>query len=104
MRFSRPLAAVLGGLALTAIAVGPAAAADGTFVWVGPKGKAYAVENPPERRCLDMAQEARAPQNSTKKALVVYGKKKCKGTALRVAAGHSAPAGTHFASVVFNPR
>ncbi|MER6463283.1 hypothetical protein AB0D30_04910 [Streptomyces sp. NPDC048409] len=104
MRFTRPLAAALGGLALAVLTIGPAAAADGSFVWVGPKGKAYAIQSPPERKCLDMAQEARGPQNSTKKALVVYSKKKCKGTALRIASGHSAPGSVHFASVVFNPR
>ncbi|MGW2961044.1 hypothetical protein ACWDGI_21605 [Streptomyces sp. NPDC001220] len=104
MRLSRPIAAVLGGLALAVITIGPAAAADGTFVWVGPKGKAYAIQNPPDRRCLDLAQEARGPQNATKKALVVYSKQKCKGTALRIAPGHSAPSSVHFASVVFNPR
>ena len=104
MRFTRTLTAALGGLALAVITTGPAAAADGSFVWVGPKGRAYVIQNPPERRCLDMAQEARGPQNSTKKALVVYSKKKCKGTAVKIAAGHSAPGSAHFASVVFNPR
>ncbi|MEV6764381.1 hypothetical protein AB0N16_27810 [Streptomyces sp. NPDC051105] len=104
MRLSRPIAAVLGGLALAVITIGPAAAADGTFVWVGPKGKAYAIQNPPDRRCLDLAQEARGPQNATKKALVVYSKQKCKGTALRIAPGHSAPRSVPFASVIFNPR
>ncbi|MER5527431.1 hypothetical protein ABT075_23020 [Streptomyces sp. NPDC002677] len=104
MRLSRPLTAALGGLVLAVVTIGPAAAADGSFVWVGPQGKAYAIQNPPERKCLDMAQEARGPQNATKKALVVYSKQKCKGTALRVPAGHSAPSSVHFASVVFNPR
>ena len=104
MRLSRPLTAALGGLALAIITVGPAAAADGTFVWVGPKSKAYAIQNPPDRKCLDMAQEARGPQNATKKALVVYSKHKCQGTAHRIAPGHSARSSVRFASVVFNPR
>ncbi|MEV5842592.1 hypothetical protein AB0M32_11545 [Streptomyces sp. NPDC051985] len=104
MRLCRPLAVALGGLALAAITMGPAAAAEGSFVWVGPKGKAYAIQNPPDRKCLEMAQEARGPQNATKKALVVYSKAKCKGTARRIAPGHSASGNVHFASVVFNPR
>ncbi|MFJ9708890.1 hypothetical protein [Streptomyces sp. NPDC101234] len=104
MRLSRPLAVTLGGLALAVITMGPASAAQGSFVWVGPKGTAYAIQNPPDRKCLDMAQEARGPQNSTKKALVVYSKQKCKGTARRLGPGHSAPGSVRFASVVFNPR
>ncbi|MER5794397.1 hypothetical protein [Streptomyces sp. NPDC001980] len=104
MRLLRPLAVALGGLALTVITMGPASAADGTFVWVGPKGKAYAIQNPPDRKCLEMAQEARGPQNATKKALVVYSRAKCKGTQHRVAPGHSASGSVRFASVVFNPR
>ncbi|WP_030340579.1 MULTISPECIES: hypothetical protein [unclassified Streptomyces] len=104
MRLRRPLAAVLGGLALAMTTAGPALAADGTFLWIGPQGKAYALDSPPERKCLDMAQEARAARNATKKPLVVYSQKKCKGSALRLAPGHSAPGGTRFASVIFNPR
>ncbi|MER6226427.1 hypothetical protein ACWDFR_23115 [Streptomyces sp. 900105755] len=104
MRLLRPLAVALGGLALTVITVGPASAADGTFVWVGPKGKAYAIQNPPDRKCLDMAQEARGPQNATKKTLAVYSKAKCKGTEHRIAPGRSASGSVRFASVVFNPR
>ncbi|MEV6809645.1 hypothetical protein ACH4NF_17080 [Streptomyces sp. NPDC017248] len=105
MRLRRPLAAVLGGLALLlTTTTGSAYAADGTFVWIGPKGKAYALENPPDHKCLDMAQEARGARNGTKKPLVVYTKKKCKGSARRLAPGRSAPSGARFASVVFNPR
>ena len=104
MRLCRPLAVALGGLALAVITMGPASAAEGTFVWVGPKGKAYAIQNPPDRKCLEMAQEARGPQNATKKALVVYSKAKCKGTAHRIAPGHSASGKVHFAILVFNPR
>ncbi|MGA5039654.1 hypothetical protein ACPCA8_21670 [Streptomyces capoamus] len=104
MRLRRPLAAALGGLALTLATATSALAADGTFLWIGPHGKAYALDSPPEHKCFDMAQEARAARNATKKPLVIYSQKKCKGTALRIAPGHAAPAGTHFASVVFNPR
>ncbi|MEU3859959.1 hypothetical protein AB0F03_21745 [Streptomyces sp. NPDC028722] len=104
MRLCRPLAAVLGGLTLALTAAGPALAVDGTFTWVGPHGKAYAISDPPGHRCFDMAQEARGAHNGTKKPLVVYTRKKCKGTALRLAPGRSARAGAHFASVVFDPR
>ncbi|MEU9475858.1 hypothetical protein [Streptomyces sp. NPDC048191] len=104
MRLCRPLVAVLGGLALALTTTGAAVAADGTFVWVGPAGKAYAIDNPPEHKCLDMAQDARGARNATKKPLVVYTHKKCKGTALRLAPGKSASSGAHFSSVVFNPR
>ncbi|MEU0054643.1 hypothetical protein ABZ299_32370 [Streptomyces sp. NPDC006184] len=104
MRLCRPLAAVLGGLALALTAAGPALAVDGTFTWVGPHGKAYAITDPPGHRCFDMAQEARGAHNGTRKPLVVYTRKKCKGTALRLAPGRSAPAGARFASIVFDPR
>jgi hypothetical protein len=104
VRLCRPLAAVLGGLALVLTGTGSALAADGTFAWIGPQGKAYAIENPPDNKCLDMAQEARGARNGTKQPLVVHTKKKCKGTALRLAPGRSAPADARFASVVFNPR
>ncbi|MEU2060721.1 hypothetical protein [Streptomyces sp. NPDC013455] len=104
MRLCRPLAAVLGGVALVLTTTGSALAADGTFVWVGPQGKAYALDNPPDNKCFDMAQEARGARNSTKKPLVVYTQKKCKGSATRLAPGKSAPSGARFASVIFNPR
>ncbi|MEV6115375.1 hypothetical protein AB0L59_23405 [Streptomyces sp. NPDC052109] len=104
MRLGRPLVAVLGGLVLALTTTGAAFAANGTFVWLGPKGKAYSIENPPEHKCFDMAQEARGARNEMKKPLVVYTQKKCKGTALRLAPGNSAPSGARFASVVFNPR
>ncbi|MEU3528188.1 hypothetical protein AB0E62_30715 [Streptomyces sp. NPDC038707] len=102
--YRRPLAAVLGGLALALTAAGSALAADGTFTWTGPQGKAYSIQNPPDNKCFDMAQEARGARNGTKKALVVYTQKRCKGTSTRLAPGKSAPSGTRFASVVFNPR
>ena len=104
MRLCRPLVAVLGGVALALTTTGAAFAADGTFVWIGPKGKAYAIDSPPDRTCLDMAQEARGAHNGTKKPLVVYTQKKCKGTARRLAPGKSAPSDARFASVIFNPR
>ncbi|MGW2462033.1 hypothetical protein ACWC2M_23830 [Streptomyces sp. NPDC001761] len=103
-RLCRQLAAVLGGVALALSAPGSALAADGTFLWVGPRGKAYAIDNPPDHRCLDMAQEARGAHNGTRKTLVVYPEKGCRGTARRLAPGRSAPANARFASVVFNPR
>ncbi|MGW1596939.1 hypothetical protein [Streptomyces sp. SCL15-4] len=102
--YRRPLAAVLGTLALVLTATGSALAADGTFAWIGPEGKAYGIQNPPDRKCFDMAQEARGARNGTKKPLVVYTQKRCKGTATRLAPGKAAPAGARFASVVFNPR
>ncbi|CAM5681482.1 hypothetical protein SCANM63S_05986 [Streptomyces canarius] len=104
MRLCRPLAAVLGGLALALTTTGSALAADGTFVWIGPQGTAYAIDNPPDGKCLAMAQEARGARNGTKKPLVVYTKKRCKGSASRLAPGRSAPANARFASVVFDPR
>ncbi|MFF5438171.1 hypothetical protein [Streptomyces achromogenes] len=102
--YRRPLAAVLGGLALALTATGSALAVDGTFTWTGPGGKAYSIQNPPDDKCFDMAQEARGARNATKKTLVVYTGKRCKGTATRLAPGKSAPGGARFASVVFNPR
>jgi hypothetical protein len=104
MRLCRPLVAVLGGLALTLTTTGSALAADSTFLWIGPKSKLYALDNPPARTCLNMAQEARGAHNATKKPLVVYTQKKCKGTATRLAPGKSAPSGARFASIVFDPR
>ncbi|MFB7505665.1 hypothetical protein [Streptomyces broussonetiae] len=104
MRLCRPLVAVLGGLALALSTTGAALAADSTFIWVGPQGKAYALDNPPQHRCLDMAQEARGARNATKKDLIVYTQKRCKGSATRVVPGHAAPSATRFASVMFDPR
>ncbi|MEV4431418.1 hypothetical protein [Streptomyces sp. NPDC049555] len=105
MRLCRSLAVVLGGLALvTTTTAGTATAASGTFAWVGPKNKAYSIQNPPDNKCFDMGQEARGAQNATKGPVVVYSDKRCKGSATRLAPGQSAPSGAHFASVVFNPR
>ncbi|MCL3997789.1 hypothetical protein [Streptomyces lavenduligriseus] len=102
--YRRPLAAVLGGLVLALTATGSALAVGGTFAWTGPQGKTYSIQNPPDNKCFDMAQEARGARNATKKTLVVYTQKRCKGTATRLAAGKSAPSGARFASVIFNPR
>ncbi|KOV65469.1 hypothetical protein [Streptomyces sp. MMG1121] len=104
MRLCRPLVAVLGGLALALTTTGSALAADGTFTWVGPKGEPYAIDSPPQYKCLDMAQEARGAHNATKKPLVTFTQKKCHGAATRLAPGKSAPSGARFASIVFNPR
>ncbi|MGN5377691.1 hypothetical protein ACQ4WX_08140 [Streptomyces lasalocidi] len=46
MRLCRPLVAVLGGLALALTTTGSALAADSTFLWIGPKSKLYALDNP----------------------------------------------------------
>ncbi|MCZ0208485.1 hypothetical protein [Streptomyces achromogenes] len=102
--YRRPLAAVLGGLALALTAAGSALAVDGTFAWTGPEGKAYSIQNPPDDKCFDMAQEARGARNATKKTLVVYTEKRCKGKATRIAPGKSAAGSAPFASVIFNPR
>ncbi|MER6061482.1 hypothetical protein [Streptomyces sp. NPDC001792] len=104
MRLRRPLAAVLGGLALALTTSGAALAADGTFLWVGAGNKTFALDDPPEHRCFDMAQEARGAGNATTKPLVVYSRKRCKGSALRLAPGKAAPIDAPFASVVFDPR
>ncbi|MEV5510778.1 hypothetical protein [Streptomyces orinoci] len=104
MRLLRPLVVALGGLALVAATTTAATAANGTFAWVGPKGKAYAIQNPPDHKCYDMGQEARGAQNATRQPLIVYTQKKCKGSATRLAPGQSAPSGSHFASVIFNQR
>ncbi|MFI1255544.1 hypothetical protein ACH4U6_17450 [Streptomyces netropsis] len=104
MRLFRIGVAAIGGLALSAsLATTSAVAAGGHFIWEGPKGKIYSVQNPPDHKCLDMGQGARAPHNETKKALVVYSNKKCKGTATRLAPGQHAARNLAFSSVIFNP-
>ncbi|MFG2180909.1 hypothetical protein ACGFLS_19545 [Streptomyces abikoensis] len=105
MRLIRTAVAALAGLLLAVALPGSTAfAANGQFLWVGPKGKAYSIQNPPDNKCYDMGQEARAARNETKSPLVVYSKKKCKGDAIRIAPGQQAPQGTGFQSVIFNPR
>lgn len=102
MRFRRPVAVGLGGavLALT-VSMGAAFAADGSFAWIGPKGKGYSITDPPDGHCFDMGQEARGAVNGTKKSLTVYTGKKCSGSATRLAPGKSVPEKTPFASVKF---
>ncbi|GHC74004.1 hypothetical protein [Streptomyces cinnamoneus] len=104
MRLFRTVVAAFGGLLLSAsLTTGSAVASDGQFVWAGPKGKPYSVQNPPDHKCLDMGQEARAPHNFTKKPLVVYSGKKCKGTATQLEPGRKAGSNLSFGSVIFNP-
>ncbi|MFK0295916.1 hypothetical protein ACIQU6_36345 [Streptomyces sp. NPDC090442] len=105
MRLFRPLAVGLGGLALTlALPAGAALASSGTFTWLGPGGKAYSLQNPPDKRCLDMSQEARGARNALKQPVAVYTGKHCTGQKTQLAPGKVAPSGARFASVVFNPR
>ncbi|MFF4158698.1 hypothetical protein [Streptomyces sp. NPDC001678] len=105
MRLIRTAVAALGGLLLAVTLPGSTAvAANGQFLWLGPKAKAYSIQNPPDNKCYDMGQEARAARNETKTPLVVYSKKKCKGDATRLAPGQQAPQGAGFQSVIFNPR
>lgn len=104
MRLFRTGVAVFGGLVLSvSLATSSAVAAEGQFAWVGPKGKVYSVQNPPDHKCLDMGQEAREPHNLTKRPLAVYSNKKCKGAAARVEPGRHGGQGLKFASVLFNP-
>ncbi|MBP2400551.1 hypothetical protein [Streptomyces syringium] len=104
MRLFRIGVTTFGGLVLSvSLATTSAVAAGGHFIWEGPKGKIYSVQNPPDRKCLDMGQEARAPHNETKKPLVVYSGKKCKGAATRLGPGQHGARGLTFSSVVFNP-
>ncbi len=104
MRLFRPITIGLSSLALAlALPAGTALASNGKFAWRGPKGQSYFLQNPPNSKCLNMSQEARGPRNNTKQPLVVYTGKRCTGKATRLAPGKSAPSGTRFASVVFNP-
>ncbi|MFB7632170.1 hypothetical protein ACFC0M_14625 [Streptomyces sp. NPDC056149] len=105
MRLFRPLAVGLGGLALAlTLPAGAALASNGTFTWLGPGGKAYSLQNPPDNRCLDMSQEARGAHNALKQPAAVYSGKRCRGHETQLAPGTVAPSGARFASVVFNPR
>ncbi|GGU59645.1 hypothetical protein GCM10010211_25740 [Streptomyces albospinus] len=105
MRLFRPITLGLTGFALVVTLPASAAlAAGGAFGWVGPGGKSYFVKNLPDKRCLDMRQEARGARNGTKQPLRIYAGKHCTGPATRLAPGASAPSGTRFASVVLNPR
>ncbi|MBB5121801.1 hypothetical protein AF335_09110 [Streptomyces eurocidicus] len=105
MRLPRPVIAALTGLTLAlALPTGTALAAKGTFSWVGPKGKPFYVDNPPDSKCLTMSQEARAAHNGTAVPATVYKGKKCNGTAQHLAPGAQAPRGSTFASVKFGSR
>ncbi|MFI1968575.1 hypothetical protein BLA24_05830 [Streptomyces cinnamoneus] len=104
MRLFRTAATALGGLLLAvSLPAATAAAANGQFIWEGPKGKIYFVKNPPEGKCFSMGQEAHAARNETQKPLAVYANKGCKGKQLRLSPGEHAPRDRSFASVMFNP-
>ncbi|QZL09238.1 hypothetical protein K2224_31650 (plasmid) [Streptomyces sp. BHT-5-2] len=105
MRLFHPITIGLSSIALAlALPAGTALASNGKFAWMGPKGQSYFLQNPPNSKCLNMSQEARGPRNNTKQPLAVYAGKRCTGKATRLAPGKAAPSGTHFASVIFNPR
>jgi hypothetical protein len=105
MRLLRPVVVGLSGLSLAiAIPAGSAAAADGMFSWLGPHGEPHYLRNPPDHRCFDMGQEARGARNGLRQPLVVYPQRRCKGAAMRLHPGQSAPSGAHFSSVIFNSR
>ncbi|MET9415670.1 hypothetical protein ABZY03_16120 [Streptomyces klenkii] len=104
MRILRPLVVVLAGFTLAAAGTGSAVASNGTFAWVGPNGRTYSIQNPPDNKCYDLGQEARGAHNATRQPVVVYPRKKCKGTPTRLASGQAAPNRARFASVIFNPR
>ncbi|MFI2235948.1 hypothetical protein [Streptomyces chrestomyceticus] len=102
MRVLRPVAVALAALTFAAtLSTGEASAAKGSFVWLGPEGKSYLVENPPNGRCLTMQQRARGARNSTKTPAVLFSGKKCKGRAVPLAPGQQAPREAAFASVRF---
>lgn len=103
MRSSRATA-LCGLLLALALPQSAAVASSGQFVWEGPERQTYSVENPPDNRCLDMNQEARAPRNETNRPLTVYSRKDCKGKSRRLAPGQVAPRSVVFKSVKFNPR
>ncbi len=48
MRVLRPVAVALAALTFAAtLSTGEASAAKGSFIWLGPDGRSYVVENPP---------------------------------------------------------
>ncbi|MEU2868219.1 hypothetical protein ABZ769_03310 [Streptomyces olivoreticuli] len=101
MRLFRPVIVALAGLALAlAVPTGPAVASKGQFSWVGPKGKPFFVDNPPDGKCLTMSQESRGAYNGTAGPATVYSGKKCDGTSHRLATGGRADAA--FSSVRFS--
>ncbi len=102
MRVLRPVVVALAGLTFAAtLPMGEAFAAKGSFIWLGPKGRPYLVENPPNGRCLTMGQHAQAPRNATKTPAVLFPGKKCKGRPIPLAPGKQAPRSTTFSSVRF---
>ncbi|KJY43235.1 hypothetical protein VR41_04065 [Streptomyces sp. NRRL B-1568] len=97
--------AALGGLLLAlTLPTGSAEAAKGTFVWEGPKGHAYYLQNPPDGKCYSMNQEARAGRNQTDVPMVVYTEKNCKGKAYHLAPDQQAPRSVLIKSLIFNRR
>ncbi|MFF7727132.1 hypothetical protein [Streptomyces sp. NPDC008001] len=104
MRILRPLALAFGGLALAVAGTGDAIATSGRFAWVGPQGRTYSIQNPPDNKCYDLGREARGARNATKQPVVVYTRKKCKGDPTRLAPGQAAPSRARFAGAIFNPR
>ncbi|MFI1800483.1 hypothetical protein ACH427_24445 [Streptomyces sp. NPDC020379] len=105
MRLFRPVVVALAGLALAmAVPPGAAVASKGSFTWVGPKGKPFFVENPPDGKCLTMSQEARGAYNGTAGPVTIYTGKKCDGTSKRLARGEHGPSDMSFSSVKFSAR
>ncbi|MFF7725496.1 hypothetical protein [Streptomyces sp. NPDC008001] len=104
MHVLRPFVVTLGGLVLAVSGTVSADAASGTFAWVGPEGRTYSIQNPPDNKCFDLGQEARGAHNATRQTVVVYPRKRCKGSPTRLAPGQAAPSRARFASVIFNPR
>ncbi|GHG48057.1 hypothetical protein [Streptomyces griseocarneus] len=103
--FRNAVVAVLGGLLLAAsLPTGSAAAQDGGFAWLGPKGKPYFVQQLPPNKCMSMEQEARGARNYLSKPLVVYSEKNCKGKALRLGPHKEAPQTAPFKSLKYDPR
>ncbi|WP_171165457.1 hypothetical protein [Streptomyces sp. I05A-00742] len=102
MRLFRPIVLALAGLALAmAGPVDAAVAAKGQFSWVGPKGRPFFVDNPPDGRCYTMSQEAHGAHNGTGSPATIYSGKQCKGKSVHLTPGHGAPRGTAFSSVRF---
>ncbi|MEV5597137.1 hypothetical protein [Streptomyces sp. NPDC052496] len=102
MRVFRPVVVALAGLTFAStLFMGEATAAKGSFIWLGPKGRSYLVENPPNGRCLTMGQHARGGHNATKTPAVLFSGKKCKGRATPLAPGKKAPSSATFSSVRF---
>ncbi|MEV6671598.1 hypothetical protein [Streptomyces sp. NPDC051162] len=103
MRLFRPVVVALAGLALAmAVPTGTAVASKGSFTWVGPKGKPFFVENPPDGKCLTMSQEAHGAYNGTAGPVTIYTGKKCDGGSARLKTGQRGPADKPFSSVKFS--